>query len=1201
MMTSFHHKSPSLSWLVLLLTVLAPFAATVSASGNAEDLKILALEPTVLFPRRAPLAQVARLTVLNTTGAPVVCDAVVSVRDGASETTAALTLPVNQSTVDVLVPDISAPAAVRVELRGKDGVPVAHEQAWQPQRKWKVHIIKSSHEDIGYEGYIFKKQKDIADFIDFGKEQSSKTYAATAADREASFHYTLETLLFQRNYIDERGSRAWRRLVEGSIKPGQMSLNGAPSGVHSHWMDYEELARMTYPARRESRDRYGLDLKTFMIVDNPSLSWSGAQVVAGAGFKYVARWGQGWRTGSPEQNDYATTKVPALFWWVGPDGASKVLFGWRSHYAQAFWLGQTGVYDNLINGPGKAHVSEFLKQVESGAVLGPYPYDALVTPEYIDHDIPRFDMRLLPAWSKAFSWPEIRVSSAEEFFSYIENKYGGTLPVLSGDLNNFSADYATIDPASQDRKRRAARLLPAAEGLGVIAGAGDAAFALAPARVERTYTRLFDYDEHCWPTLPEASDDQLFNANYVKTHEARRALDEAEALFGDASGALAKNIAGAGAGTWVIYNPLAHVRSGLVEIDAPAPAVTDLRTGEAVPCEPAGARRSRFLARDIPALGYALYKTGAGATAGAGTDELRAGRLEISNRYYTVRFHPENGAVTGIIDKTTGRELIDAGAPYFANQLVYVHKNGRESKDGFEYTPPKAVRMESRLAGRSAVFEAVFEDAKLGGRIRQSVTLHAGVKQVDFANRLERTGVMWSPDYKERYCDNIYFAFPFAVAGGVFRAEQPGGVVRPFDDQLRWGSHDYLYANRWVDVSNGAGGVTLAPREAGTFSFGEIRYNQFSIDYKPSKPWLFGYAWSNRMAGLLTLGPDDCNATFHYSLTSHDGGWDSGAATRFGWQTASPLLAFPAAGGGGARWREREKSFLSVDAPNVQLTVLKAAGRAGRGWIARFVETEGRATTFTLDAGALGVREAAACNLVEDDTGPLAVRNGKISVSVRPFGFATVRLLAGAPAPAPVGKITAEAVTDSTARLRWAAGAGAGDVAYNIYRSDDPGEPATVYTQVGRAAAPAFTDTGLNLATTYYYQVAAVNAANIEGPRGETLEVRTSEENTSPPGEVRGLGVIRRAPDTLIVYWQKSPEPDVARYRVFRGETADFSMADAAPLAELDATPYFLQIYRDHGLEPGKTYYYGVQPADWAGNRQPASPVAGETTPSNQP
>jgi len=114
------------------------------------------------------------------------------------------------------------------------------------------------------------------------------------------------------------------------------------------------------------------------------------------------------------------------------------------------------------------------------------------------------------------------------------------------------------------------------------------------------------------------------------------------------------------------------------------------------------------------------------------------------------------------------------------------------------------------------------------------------------------------------------------------------------------------------------------------------------------------------------------------------------------------------------------------------------------------------------------------------------------------------------------------------------------------------------------------------------------------------LTVRTSSENKSAPAPVHELGVVRRSPDTLIVYWRKNPEPDVAFYRVFRGETPDFSTAGQEPLAILEANEYFLQVYRDTGLKPGKTYYYRIQSVDWSDNLQKDSPLASATTPKDR-
>jgi hypothetical protein len=593
--------------------------------GYAAGVRLASVEPTVLFPRSEPLRQVAILSVFNDSAEAVQLQATVQLPGRSPEPAIPVTAAPGVSRHRVLVPDIQQPADVTFELKSPNGTRIdGRTLSWKPQRKWKVFVIRSSHEDLGYENYIFRKQHDIANFIDLARELSGHTENLSELERrsDARFHYTMETLLFQRNYIEERGEAAWRKLVNRDVKTGRIHLAGAPSGVHSHWMDYEELVRMTYPAKRETLDRFGLDLKTFMIVDNPSLSSSGAQVLANAGFRYVARWGQGWRTGG--NNNYATTKLPALFWWRTPDG-SRILFGWRSHYAQPFWYGQmAGAYSSVMD-LGSENVSRTLQRVESGEMLGPYPYDALVNPQYTDHDVPYADARALPAWSQQYAYPLIKMASPDEFFEYIEEKYSSQLPELSGDLNNFSADYASIDPESQAWKRRAARVLPFAEGLAAIASRLDMKFKPITAEAARTYTRMYDYDEHSWPTLPPATDVQLFNANWVKKHEADRAHKAADELLQRAWAPIARQIPAA-AQTVVVFNPLAHTRDDVVVVEGSYHSLIDNVTGQPVVCQTIEGNKTTFIAKAVPAYGYKTYRVDATAKPAGGSGlQSRAG------------------------------------------------------------------------------------------------------------------------------------------------------------------------------------------------------------------------------------------------------------------------------------------------------------------------------------------------------------------------------------------------------------------------------------------------------------------------------------------------------------------------------------------------------------------------------------------------
>jgi len=1167
----------TVSWLTLAVAV-------STAAASASQLTIDKLAPTPLFPKAEPLRQVAHLSVTNASGTAIDAEVRVNAGDGA-ESTQDVRLEPGGSTVTLLVPDIQQPATLRVELvaRADGRVLARHEQAWQPQRKWKVYIVHSSHEDIGYENYIYEKQHEVADFIDLGRHLSGEP------GRQRAYHYTLETLLFQSNYIDERSEAAWRRVVEEDIRTGKISLMGAPSGVHTQWLDYEPLARMNYPGRRETKDRFDLDLDTFLLVDNPSMSWSAAQAVANAGFRYLVRFGQPWRTGG--NNSYATTQVPALFWWQGPDGDTRILYSWRSHYGLSFWYGQPGGgggHRELLP-LAEDNVTRELRAIESGELLGPYPYDAVIVPSYSDHTIPSFDARALRNWQQEYAYPEIHVASPTTFMAYIEEHFGDQVPVLSGELNNFSADYAAIDPDGHGRIRRAACLLPLAEGIGSIAGAMDPAFATPDALIYRSFLHMFDYVEHSWPTAPRVNPFHTFNAQ-LKTHESYRALHGAEQAYAAAADALFSRIATSEPSV-VVFNPLAHPRNDVVEVTidtktAPA-ALVDATTGETVPVQADGEGKLIFIAKDVPAFGYKTYRFAERPPDDAASTNLAAGEHELSNAFYTIRFDPNTGGVVSIHDKELDRELVDTSREQF-NQLIRYTVSAREADDGVRSSPSGKVSLASDSGPvRAQLTVTIADDAVTGAAITQTVILYRDLKRIDVVNSLRSVDLMHSLNHGDRYKENIFYAFPFKMDRFEARAEYPGGVVRPHADQMRWGSHDYLYANRWVDLNDGEAGVTLAPGNAATISFGDIRYNKLAIDYEPTTPSLYSYALSNRMAGLLSRNANDCDATLRYAFTSYAGKWDSGAATRFGWSVASPMTAQVRRGSQSGTLPESE-SFLAIDAPNVQLVTLKPSTQPGRGWVFRLAETDGKGGEVTVRLPHLPINAAVATDLVENDGETLPVSDRAVTLSVRPFSMTTVRVFADERAPAAVTGLRAASITDKSLVLHWDALDGA--AGYNVYRSEDPDAPATAWTLVGRTAGNSFADDWLKLQTPYHYHVAAVTTANTQGDVSQPFTVTTSGDNASPPSPVRDLGVILQGPDRIDLYWRRNPEPDVARYRVYRAPASETDPAKAQEIGTVEQTSRFLQVFQDADLPTGESCRYWVFPEDWAGHVQRASP-----------
>ncbi len=220
---------------------------------------------------------------------------------------------------------------------------------------------------------------------------------------------------------------------------------------------------------------------------------------------------------------------------------------------------------------------------------------------------------------------------------------------------------------------------------------------------------------------------------------------------------------------------------------------------------------------------------------------------------------------------------------------------------------------------------------------------------------------------------------------------------------------------------------------------------------------------------------------------------------------------------------DKQKSFLSVDAANVQMTTLsKASNRGMVGWRVLWKPTVSLPKSQSTSRIS-HIAQASLCDLVENDIKSLPVKDGKVTLEMGPFSFATIRF--GGPKsdlPA-VASLRGEAVSDKSVRLSWNPVPKA--AAYLIYRSEDPAAPATAYTLAGRSVKPEFFDDWLKIGTNYYYYVASVSSANQQGGLSAQLTVATDTKNVSPPREVSGLGIVRQGPRELKVYWEKARNP----------------------------------------------------------------------------
>ena len=134
------------------------------------------------------------------------------------------------------------------------------------------------------------------------------------------------------------------------------------------------------------------------------------------------------------------------------------------------------------------------------------------------------------------------------------------------------------------------------------------------------------------------------------------------------------------------------------------------------------------------------------------------------------------------------------------------------------------------------------------------------------------------------------------------------------------------------------------------------------------------------------------------------------------------------------------------------------------------------------------------------------------------------------PVPAPQGVTASVQATPDTASvaLRWAAVDGARG--YRIYRSTE-GKDAVAVAHVAAAAAPSWTDTDVQLADTYTYQVVAIGSTGREGERSEATTVKVVDPAATAPAKPTGLSGSARKDGTRLTW---TAVAGVTAYEVYR-------------------------------------------------------------------
>ena len=511
------------------------------------------------------------------------------------------------------------------------------------------------------------------------------------------------------------------------------------------------------------------------------------------------------------------------------------------------------------------------------------------------------------------------------------------------------------------------------------------------------------YDEHTWGAHNSISQPgrQFVERQWeIKESYATRANLDARNLLARANNRLCQQIAVDGSSI-IAFNWDNRPRTAPLEVEIGVnDQLVDLADNKPVPMdiyfEKDGWRKVRFMAKDVPPLGYKAYAIRwLDAAAHKPNGKIEGNTVE--NQFYRLTVDSRSGGLKSLFDKTEQRELLDTQAPYKLNQYLYVSGGEGSLILNFTFgtppanlvidTPEKAEIVRVRRTPLGQRLEVVAA-CKNTPAVRSEYLLYDNIKRVDIVNTVEKQ--------ETRSKEAVYFAFPFAAQKPGLEYQIQNGWVRPNDDQMPGACREWFTPQDLVHVSDGDFSVAWATPDAPLVTLTDINRGKW-LSYLPIRNGhVYSYAMNNYW---FTNYRAEQGGTFvfRYSITSGRGLGREELAW-FDADIRTPVIAYPFLSSFSAAISQADRpmpaaggSFASLNAPNLQVVTLKEA-ETGEGWVLRFREIAGRAGQAELKLPRLRVKEAWLCNGVEEDQRKLAVTGNAVTVPYKPNQFMTVRL-----------------------------------------------------------------------------------------------------------------------------------------------------------------------------------------------------------------
>ncbi len=859
-----------------------------------------------------------------------------------------------------------------------------HEKLFiDPQKKWTIFLVPHIHLDVGYSDYQGKVAAIHSRVID---------EAMQLIAQHPDFRFSLDGYWPLQQYFQTRTPAEQQRAIN-AIEKQQLYLPAQFANLLTGFPTAETLIRSLYASAAFSR-QHGTPFNYANITDVPSFSWSYASILASAGIHELFSGSNNYRAPVLLQGHL---NEDSPFWWQGPDG-QKVLLWYSRHYMQMQFM--FGLPPSLSTGHDTLPL--FLQMYQHPS----YRADATILfgTQVENTDLFPQQAELAQQWDSVYAYPHIQYSGFHEALQNIAQQFGNNIPTVSGDGGPYWEDGIASDAASAALERHNEARGPSAEKLATITTLVSPKYAADTLSLRRMWMNMLLTDEHTWDSYNSVSDptskeavDQLA----LKDLYPIKAAALADFMTRNSMASIANSIS-TGSGSVIVFNTLNWKRSAPVSLDLNNDQeLVDTATDQAVPVEVVSGNQNfhhvRFIAQDVPAVGYKVYHLRDSKKALEPAVTTQTTTLE--SPYYRVTLDPGTGAVRSIYDKQLQRELVDEKSPYRFGQYLYVTGGDKVPNTLLQYShvypkpdldvhPAENGHLVSVTRTPDGWVARLQSTDTSTPEISTEIRLFDHQKEIEFVEDLNKKEVTTK--------EGVYFAFPFAMDHPQFQYEIQNGVVDPSKNMYPGAGHEWFSVQHWVSAQQNGLSATVMPLDAALVTLGDINRGQWPDHFGSRTGTIFSYVMNNYWDTNYRAGQGG-HFRFRYVITSAPA-TDDAQLSRLGWEEMTPLekdeittqdkaLNTPGPLDG------KQASFLHANDPNLVLTAWKPA-EDGHGTILRLLDLGGVTRTVSIETPLLQLQQAWQTDAVERDQSQLAMSGVHgFQFTVHPHEIVTVRLV----------------------------------------------------------------------------------------------------------------------------------------------------------------------------------------------------------------